>query len=281
MQNPTNGLASIDPISGEITYTPNTDFNGTDSLQYVVCDDGNPLPTMCDTATVYFTIDPINNPPVAIDDAATTPEDVAVMIDILANDDDVNDLLGNIDPATVTILDAPNNGSIPTIGGIDPVSGMLTYIPDSDFNGNDTLTYVVCDDGNPLPAMCDTATVIITIDPINDNPVAVDDMTTTPEDTPVTVSVATNDGDPTDLSSNIDPTTVVIVDNPTNGTVSVDPVTGDITYTPDTDFNGTDTLTYEICDDGNPLPATCDTAMLIVTVTDLSLIHISEPTRPY
>ena len=71
------------------------------------------------------------------------------MIDVVANDDDPNDPLGNIDPTTVDTIpgSGPSNGTVT----IDPVTGEITYTPDPDFNGTDTFDYVVCDDGNPLP----------------------------------------------------------------------------------------------------------------------------------
>ncbi len=66
-----------------------------------------------------------------------------------------------------------------------------------------------------------------------------------------------------------------MVDQPTNGSVTVNTTTGQITYTPNNGFTGTDTLVYQICDDGTPLPATCDTAMVVITVlpcgTDLTV----------
>ena len=109
----------------------------------------------------------------------------------------------------------------------------------------------------PLPAQCDTATVTITVDPVNDPPVAVDDVTVTDEDTPVDIDIVANDDDPNDPSGNIDPTTVSTIpgSGPANGTVTIDPVTGVATYTPDPEFNGTDTFDYVVCDDGNPLPS--------------------------
>ncbi len=69
-----------------------------------------------------------------------------------------------------------------------------------------------------------------------------------------------------DLDGNIDPTSVTITSDPSNGSVSVDPVTGEITYTPNDDFNGTDSYSYQVCDDGTPLPAQCDTATVTITV---------------
>ena len=121
------------------------------------------------------------------------------------------------------------------------------------------MTYEVCDDGSPV--LCDSATVTITVGPVNDPPVASDDAGTTDEDTSVTVDVVAND---TDLDGSVDPATVAVTSGAGNGTTSVDPVSGEITYTPDADFAGTDSFTYEVCDDGAPV--LCDTAVVTVTV---------------
>ncbi len=97
---------------------------------------------------------------------------------------------------------------------------------------------------------------------MNDPPVANDDAATTGEDTPVTIDVTAND---TDIDGVVDPTTVTIITGPANGALSVDPLTGEVTYTPDFDFNGTDSFTYEVCDDGTPV--LCDTATVTIDVT--------------
>ncbi|SDX96571.1 gliding motility-associated C-terminal domain-containing protein, partial [Lutibacter oricola] len=220
------------------------DFNGEDTFEYSVCDDDG----LCDTAEVTVTVTDENDPPVADDDSAETPEDTPVVIDVLDGDTDLD---GTIDPTSVTITEEPTNGTVT----VDSVTGEVTYTPDPDFNGEDTFEYSVCDDDG----LCDTAEVTVTVTDENDPPVADDDSVETPEDTPVVIDVL--DGD-TDLDGTIDPTSVTITEEPTNGTVTVDPVTGDVTYTPDPDFNGEDTFEYSVCDDDG----LCDTAEVTVTV---------------
>ena len=86
------------------------------------------------------------------------------------------------------------------------------------------------------------------------------DRDTTNEDTPVTICVPVNDTDP---DGNLDITTVTVTAQPSNGTVtSVDPLTGCITYTPDPNYNGPDTLVYQICD----ALGLCDTAIVYIEV---------------
>ena len=91
----------------------------------------------------------------------------------------------------------------------------------------------------------DTATVTVTVLDVNDPPVADDDTGTTDEDTPVTVPVLGNDSD---IDGTLDPASVTVTTNPANGTAADNP-DGTITYTPDANFNGTDTFEYEVCDD--------------------------------
>jgi large repetitive protein len=249
---PANGTVTVDPITGAVTYTPNPNFNGKDSLIYKVCDSGNPV--LCDTAKVYFNVTPVNDAPIANLNTGTTPKNTPLSINIVSNDTDID---GAIDPTTVTITKQPLNGTV----SVNPVTGLLTYTPNANFTGKDSLIYRVCDNGTPLPAQCDTAIVFITVTGVNAAPVANVDGATTIPNTPVTVSVLTND---TDIDNNLDPRTVVVTAQPVNGTVTVDPTTGALTYTPNTNFSGKDSLIYRVCDSGNP--ALCDTAKVFFTV---------------
>ncbi|UPT66742.1 MAG: tandem-95 repeat protein [Sphingobacteriales bacterium JAD_PAG50586_3] len=246
---PNNGTVVVNP-DGSIIYTPNTNFNGVDSLIYQICDTG--LPVLCDTAYVVINVTPVNDAPIANLDTTSTPEDTPVVINVPSNDTDVD---GNLDPTSVTIVDGPNNGTVT----IDPVTGDITYTPNPNFNGVDTLIYNICDTG--MPVLCDTALVIINVNPVNDPPIANEDNAATGEDQPVTIDVPVND---TDVDGNLDPTSVTIITPPVNGTVTVDPVTGAITYTPNPNFWGNDSLIYQICDTG--LPVLCDTAWVFIRV---------------
>ena len=226
---PTNGTAVVES-DGSITYTPAADFNGPDSLQYQVNDDqGEPS----NQATVSITVNPINDPPVASDDAASTDEDTAVNIDVLGNDADVDD---SIDPASVVVVTPPGNGS-----AVVESDGSITYTPASDFNGDDSFTYTVDDAAGDTSNI---ATVSVTVDPINDPPVASDDAASTDEDTPVNIDVLGNDAD---VDNGIDSTTVTVDTPPSNGTAVVES-DGSITYTPAADFNGNDSFTYTVKD---------------------------------
>ena len=123
---------------------------------------------------------PVNYPPRAVDDAAKTPEDTPVTISVLGNDSDP-------DRDTLTVVEV----SAPTHGTAVVDTGAVVYTPEPDFHGTDSFTYVV-GDGSGLTAR---AAVTVTVRPVNDPPLAVDDAADTPEDTPVTISVLGNDSD--------------------------------------------------------------------------------------
>ncbi|WP_421919910.1 Ig-like domain-containing protein [Marinifilum sp.] len=230
--NPSNGSVTVN-ADGTYTYTPNTDFFGTDTFQYTIEDvDGEQS-----TATVTITVNATNDTPVAVDDSNTTNEDTAVNGNVLTNDTDLGDA-----PVTVVSNTNPSNGSV-TVNA----DGTYTYTPNTDFFGTDTFEYTIEDvDGEQS-----TATVTITVNATNDTPVAVDDSNTTNEDTAVNGNVLTNDTDLGDA-----PVSVVSNTNPSNGSVTVN-TDGTYTYTPNADFFGTDTFEYTIEDvDGEQSTAT-------------------------
>jgi large repetitive protein len=216
-----NGTVSISP-TGVLTYTPNPNFNGTDTITYVISD-GNGGTS---TAAVAVTVNPVNDPPVAVNDIATTNEDTPVTISPLANDSDVDR-----DPLTITAATSPNGSVV-----INP-DGTITFTPAANFNGPTTITYTISDGRGGTS----TATINVTVDGVNDAPVANPSTATTDEDTPVIVPVLAND---TDVDG--DPLTVAAASAP-NGTVTILP-DGTVQYTPNTNFNGTDTITYTISD---------------------------------
>ena len=183
----------------------------------------------------------VNDDPVANDDTATTNEDEAVTVDVLANDTDA-------DGDTLTIQSVTNgaNGTVVN-NGTD-----VTYTPNADFNGTDNFSYTISD-GN---GGTDAATVTVTVEPVNDDPVAEDDTASTDEDTAVTIDVLANDAD-VDVADTL---TVQSVTDGADGTVANNGT--DVTYTPDPNFSGTDTFTY-VVSDGN---GGSDTATVTVTV---------------
>ena len=254
--------------AGSVTFTPNANFSGTATAQYLVCDTGTPLPALCDAANITVTVNAVNDPPVANDDMATTPEDTPVTFNVTNNDTDVDGTLNlaslDLDPITPgiqTTFTVAGQGTFVRDG-----AGNVTFTPILNFNGTVTAQYQICDNGTPLPAQCDVATITVIVTAVNDGPIANNDSATTPEDTPVTVPVLNND---TDVDGTINPATVVVTDAPNHGSATVNLVTGAITYTPNLNFVGNDTLVYSVCDSGTPV--LCDDAQVVITVTATSV----------
>jgi hypothetical protein len=234
---PQHGAIAIDAVSGIITYTPDANWNGTDSFEYLVYDD---LLAQSNIATVTIIVDAVNDAPVAVDDNAGTDEDIAVQIAVLDNDYDTD---GTVDPTSVSNagLLQPQNGAI----AIDAVSGIITYTPDENWNGTDSFEYVVYDD---LLMQSNIAMVTVAVNAVNDAPVAMDDNAGTDEDIAVQIAVLDNDYD---IDGTIDPTSVSNAGllQPQNGAIAIDAVSGIITYTPEANWNGTDSFEYLVYDD--------------------------------
>ncbi|HIF9102174.1 TPA: tandem-95 repeat protein, partial [Photobacterium damselae] len=241
--NPENGSVTIN-ADGSWEYVPNPDFNGEDSFTVVV-DDGN---GGSDTITVTVNVTPVNDAPVGEDVSAETQEDTAVTGQLTATDVDGDNL--TFKPGT-----NPENGSV-TINA----DGSWEYVPNTDFNGEDSFTVVV-DDGN---GGTDTITVTVNVTPVNDAPVGEDVSAETQEDTAVTGQLTATDVDGDNL-------TFKPGSDPTNGQVTVNP-DGSWEYVPNPDFNGEDSFTV-VVDDGN---GGTDTITVTVNVTPVNDAPVGE-----
>ncbi|MEF1183002.1 Ig-like domain-containing protein, partial [Vibrio campbellii] len=214
-------------------------FNGEATISYTVSDG-----ELEDSAEVSVTVNPVNDAPVANDDSAVTDEDTPVTINVLPNDTDV-------DGDTLTIV----NASVPAEqGAVEIVDGKLVFTPADNFNGEATISYTVSDG-----ALEDSAEVSVTVNPINDAPVANDDNVVTDEDTPITIDVLPND---TDVDG--DTLTIVNASVPADqGTVEI--VDGKLVFTPAENFNGEATISYTVSDG-----ALEDSAEVTVTVNPIN-----------
>jgi len=221
---------------GRLTFTPSANFNGSPSFTYTISDGQGGTAT----ATVTGTVIAVNDPPLAGDDSFTTNEDTPVIIDVRANDSDVDG-----DSITVTQINGTNitiGGSVAVTGGSVMLNsdGTLTFAPDANFNGTPGFTYTVSD-GQGGTA---TATVSGTVAPVNDAPVSSDATVATPEDGTLngTLPPATDlDGDAVTYAAGST--------TPGHGSVTINP-DGTYSYVPDPNFNGTDTFSF-VVSDGN------------------------------
>lgn len=253
---PQHGTLQITP--DEVIYTSNPDYFGPDSFNYTLTDIAGAVSNI---AVVTINVKPVNDVPVAVNDAATTAEDTPRLINVLANDTDVDNA---IDPATVTPT-SPSHGSI-----VVKPDGSVEYSPVKDFFGTDSFTYTVKDvaGGQSLPA-----TVSITVTPVNDAPVAANDNANTIENTPVNIPVTDNDTDADDV---VDPRTIVVTLPSVHGTVSVSPE-GIVTYVPNTDYVGKDTFTYTIKD---PDGVVSQPATVSVTIEPINTAPVAVDDGP-
>lgn len=220
--------------NGEFTYTPNEDYNGTDSFTYEVCGDHS----LCDIGTVTITVNPINDAPVANDDLVTTVEGQPITINVVHDDHDVD---GNLDLSSISIVDLPANGIA------EPnTDGTVVYTPDNDFIGTDIFTYKICD----TEGLCSEVSAQVSVLVLGEDGaslIAVSDSITLDEESSVTIPVLLNDIYTGDGELYIDS----ILESPTHGVIVINEE-GTITYTPNDDFFGTDYFTYVVCDNLDP-----------------------------
>ena len=186
-------------------------------------------PTIPPTTTTV----PPNQPPIAMNDMFVTDEDTAAMFNLGLNDDDPDGigLIWNVPTTT-------DQG-----GTLMEVLGTALYTPPADFFGTDSFTYTVTDaDGLTSPV----ATVSIEVISENDAPTALDDDVFVPGG-PIVFSSSAITANDIDVDDGIDFTTFVIETGPIVGTAIID-VNGNITYTPEPDYIGDDTLVYTVAD---------------------------------
>ncbi|MDF4991799.1 cadherin-like domain-containing protein, partial [Vibrio parahaemolyticus] len=213
----------VDNGDGTWTFTPQIDDDTEVSFTFDIIDDED----LVVSGSANLDILPINDAPNAENDVITTEEDTAVTIDVLVNDSDVEGDALSIQSASV-----PSEQ-----GSVDIVDGKLVFTPAENFNGEATITYIVTDGD-----LTDEAKVTVTVTPVNDSPVVVDDTTSIQEDTAVTIDVLTNDTDVDGDKLSIESASVP----KEQGTVEV--VDGKLVFTPAENFNGDAEITYTVTD---------------------------------
>ena len=246
---------------GEFSYTPNENFNGVDSFRYEIC--SAPRPDFCRQASVQINVNPIDDAPTANDDIFGTVQNNTAAGNILLNDNEVDN--DGFSLNAIPIIQ-PENGNIDL-----QTSGNFVYTPNTNFYGADGFSYQICD---ATPAMlCDTAwvTLNVMVDAAgNAKPIANDDTLSMNEDGVKSGNVLSNDEDPNDDDLNVTPSPITL---PTNGDAIVNS-SGVYHFLPDPNYNGIDSFSYEICDDG--FPSLCDTAWVRIDIIPVNDAPFAE-----
>ena len=241
LSSPLHGTAVISGTgdAAVVIYTAAPNYFGSDTFNYTLSDGG-----LQDTAVVNITILPANDAPMAVSDTADTAEDVAVTIDILANDSDPEG-----DNLSIVALGNPLHGTA-VISGTG-ATALVFYTPAPDYNGSDTFNYTLSD--GTLQA---TAAVNVAVSPINDAPVAAADAAETAQGVAIIIDVLANDSD-----VDGDSLSIVTLGNPLHGTAVISDT--EVLYTPEPDYSGSDAFTYTLSD--GSLQATAGVDVIIAS----------------
>ena len=141
--------------NGNVTFTPIDNYNGPADVEYTILDNDGLISNI---ATIGITVTPVNDPPVADDNTLEITDITGVSSSVFPL---IFDLDG--DPLTITLITDPN--TLPGTLTFDENTGDFTFVHDPGFEGTFTFDYQICDDGTP--ALCDTGTITIIVDPMD------------------------------------------------------------------------------------------------------------------
>lgn len=268
LENVNNGTLTLNS-DGSFNYVPNSGFVGIDTFIYQVCDNGTP--SKCDTAVAIIEIYPTdkagNEPPIALDDFATTNNITPVSGSLVINDYDLD---SDSIVINTTQLSGPSNGTI-----LINSDGTYTYTPNQGYIGPDQVLYEICD--TATPKACAQATLYITVSGVP-KVVTFIDKNSAYKDSTVTGEVLTNEngfGLSLEVTS-IDGTAVspsgTTVTTSQGGSLTIN-ASGSYSYTPANGFIGTDSMEYTTCNDY--ITPICKVEYLIIDV-----IGVPDPTIP-
>ena len=234
---PDTYLLNLGPY--EIHYEPEPGFLGTDVIHYALMDVNG---AVSNEATV--TLNVVNRPPIADGVTISTHKNASAELPIV-EDFLVRDLDGTIDPLSLAVTSGPSHGSAEVRHSED--GSFLVFTPDPDFPGIETFTYTVNDDRG---AVSNTATVTVNV--INDVPVASDETVSTPADTPLAIDVLANDFD---SDGALDASSLTIITDPVHGTATVQqtPSGPVVLYAPAAGYLGPDFFQYTVRDDNGAI----------------------------
>ena len=226
---------ALSGVAPNLTYTPATDFAGSDELRFTVSDGI----AVSAEAVVSIVVFPVNHAPLAISQALVTGEDTALPVTLTGSDVDG-------DPLIYQVTGGPAHG---VLSGNAP---NLIYTPTANYHGADSIAFTVSD-GIATPVQ---GTVSITVQSINDAPVANNLSLQTNEDTAVPVTLTGSDVDGGSL-------TFQVAGGPAHGVLSGD--APNLTYTPSADYHGADSFTFTVSD-GIAIPVQGTVSISVIEV---------------
>ncbi|PYL00878.1 MAG: hypothetical protein DME19_03555 [Verrucomicrobia bacterium] len=239
----------------DLIYTPNPNENGADSFTFKANDGALDSAV----ATVSITITPVNDRPSANSRTVMTAEDTALSIALTGNDGDAE--VAQV--LTFAILGGPGHG---TLTDFNPNTGAVIYRPDPNYNGPDSFTFNVTDDGTAGgPALTSgSATMSLVVTPVNDPPAANPQSIATIKDKAIAIQLTGADGDPETAQA----LTFAIVNGPSHGALSgFEPAAGQVLYTPTPGYEGSDSFAFTVTDDATAGGPALTSAPATVTLT--------------
>jgi large repetitive protein len=258
--NPLHGTVTIE--SGQIRYTPTPGQFADDFFTYTIQD----VAGLTSTARVDIDVIEKNDLPDAQPDTAVLNENTNVLINVLSNDTDANS-------GDVLVISNPGQ---PAHGTVVIQSGKILYTPATNYVGPDSFTYTVSDGHGGF----DTAVVNITVNNVNQNPNAQNDVASVNANSAITIDVLQNDSDQ-DILDNLStiPLSITAVSTPSKGTASI--VNNKVVYTANNTFtSGTDTFTYTVSDGQGGVDTATVTISLNTPQNNLPDARDDTPTTP-
>eukprot|EP00049_Salpingoeca_infusionum_P005495 m.92677 g.92677 ORF g.92677 m.92677 type:complete len:4978 (-) comp12989_c0_seq3:2256-17189(-) len=263
--NASHGLVQYLPENDTLLFVPETNYFGMDSFVLSICNS----PSLCTEHSINVTVVSVNDVPVVANVSLTILEDHTTSYNLLSLVNDVANEPGAVTPATVSIYRQGLIGH----AVYNSTSGNVTYVPELDAHGTDTVVFMACDEDGG----CELGTIELTILPVNDDPRLATNYTegiTTfevEEDTFNLVPVFAFHHDPDDdaraldidlknslishLSTSEGGAPELLLEEvvaPTHGALTMYSAYGIIGYKPEENFVGNDSFIYRVCDQCAP-----------------------------
>lgn len=224
------GSLSITGDDLVITYSPAPDFRGTEDIYFTASDVNGGVVS----GHLIVDVQPVQDAPIAIADAATVLEDSSNnVIDVKLNDTDDDNSYAELQISNAVITETTAAGLVDTSGDILIVNQRISYTPAANFYGSETIEYTLTD----TDGLVATGTLVVNVTNTNDGPSAADDTATTAANSSVTIRVLDNDSDVEG-----DTLSIASVTPPANGSATISG--SSIIYSPDPDFSGEDEFSY-------------------------------------